>query len=356
MKGQLIQGIKGARSGPKNLMLRALDRPLRPRWLVFMTTDRCNSHCQHCDIWNNEPIKDPLTPGEIEKALGDPLFRGVEYILNTGGEPSLRSDLAEVILTEHKVLPGASIQISTNGLLPERVIAVVKSALEQGIKIDLGTSIDGLGEKHDRIRGVKGNFEKVDYLLRQLVSLREHHWDKLSISAQMTLFDSTVESLNEVREYARKLDIDLLEGWYNEAPFYDNIGRNQVSRQLMAAVESQPVSLLQEKWLRVLNGKSIKFPCFAMYTFCVLKCNGDMVPCLNLWDVRVGNVKENSPWQIWHSEEARKARRMVKNCPGCLNSWGAGWSFESGFLQLLSFYLRHPGTLLKDLNKKAGAQ
>lgn len=352
MKYQIELGIKGTVYGLRNLVLRATSGALRPRWLMFAVTDRCNSRCKHCDIWRKKPAKDPLMPKEIEKMLSDPLFEGVEYILNSGGEPTLRADLEEIFLAEHKALPKARLQLSTNGLLPERVVDLVKFAVQHDINLDVGTSVDGVGEKHDQIRGVKGNFKKVDYLIDELISLRARYGERLRIGAQVTLFDFNLDSLEKVRAYAQRLDIDLLEGWYNEAPFYGNVGKKPVSSELIRAVESQPSSLLQEKWLRALKGKSIKFPCFAMYTFCALKCNGDIVPCLNLWDTRAGNVRENSPTEIWHSPEAKKARRTVKNCRGCLNSWGAGWSFESGFYQFLPFYFRHPHILIRDLTKK----
>lgn len=348
------KGTRLAIQGIKNLALRSTGESLKPKWLVFMTTDRCNSRCKHCDIWQQEPTKDPLTPKEIETTLSAPLFKGVEYILNTGGEPFLRDDLEEIVLIQHKVLPKARIQLSTNGLLPHRVIDVVKSAIKHNINIDLGTSIDGIGEKHDQIRGVKGNFKKVDYLLHQLISLRENHRDKLLIGAQITLFDLNLDSLEEVRAYARGLNINLSEAWCNEAPFYDNVGKalSTNNEALIKAVRSREPSHLRDMWLKLLMGKSIRFPCFAMYTFCVLKCDGDIVPCLNLWDVKAGNVRESPPSLIWHSPEAKKARRMVKDCPGCLNSWGAGWSFRSSPFPVLPFYLKHPRTLMRELREK----
>jgi len=100
-----------------------------------------------------------------------------------------------------------------------------------------------------------------------------------------------------------------------------------------------------------LSGKSIKFSCFAMYTFCVLKCNGDIVPCLNLWDMKAGNVREKSPADIWHSYEAKKVRKIIKSCDGCLNSWGAPWSFSSSFYPILLFYLKHPQMIMEKLWK-----
>ena len=345
------EGTKATAVGVKNLVLRNTGASLKPKRLVFMTTDRCNSRCGHCYIWKQRPTDTPLTAQQLRNVLSDPLFGNVGYVLNTGGEPTLRKGLEDIIFAEHEALPKTTIQLSTNGLLPDRAVTVVKAALEHGIRVDIGTSIDGIGEKHDQIRGVKGSFEKVDYLLHELVSLRDRYGDRIRISAQMTLFDLNLDSVEEVRAYAKNMNIDLLEGWYNEASFYSNTGRHSTNAadKLIQVIESQPKSPLQQEHLRALRGKSIKFTCFAMYTFCVLKCNGDIVPCLNLWDVKAGNVRENSPSTIWHSDEAKKARKAVKDCSGCLNSWGMGWSFGASFYPILLFHLKHPQILARKL-------
>ena len=343
--------IKNTIAGPKNLIFRAMDIPLKPKWVVFMVTDRCNSRCLHCNIWRQKPIENPLTPEEIEKTFKDELFKNVEYVLCTGGEPTVRSDLEEIILRIHKSLPKATIQLSTNAILAERALNVTKKAMAENINFDVGVSLDGVGEEHDRLRGVKGNFEKADYLLQELVKLREKHKDKLRVAAGIVISDFTLHSLKDVRSYAKKLNVDLVEAWYNEASFYNNIGKNEFKEQFVKAVSSQPSCPLQDKWLKGLKGRPMRFPCFAINTFCVLKCNGDIVPCLNLWDAKIGNIRESSPTKIWHSPTAKKVRKTIKNCQGCLNTWGVEWSFASGAYPFLLFGLKHPRALLERLKK-----
>jgi len=338
--------------GIKNLILRSTTGLLKPTRIVYMVTDRCNSRCVHCNIWQQKSVKNPLTPKEIEQVLSDELFRDVKYVLCTGGEPSIRNDLQDIILSIHRALPKAAIQLSTNALLPDRVIEVVKTAIKHNIRFDVGVSLDGIGEEHDKIRGVKDNFERADRLIHELVELRKSDNNKLRISAGIVLSDLTLHSLPEVRLYVKRLNVDLTEAWYNEASFYDNIGKNVFSNQLIEAVKLQPPSPLQEAWLKALRGKSIKFPCFAMYTFCVLKCNGDIAPCLNLFDMKAGNIREKSPTDIWHSYKMKKVRKIVKNCQGCLNSWGAPWSFGSSYYPILLFYLRNPRIVMEELRKK----
>jgi len=344
--------MKNAIGGVRNLILRAMNKPIKPKWVVFMVTDRCNSRCVHCNIWKKKPIEDPLTPKEIEKAFSDNLFKDVEYVICTGGEVTVREDLEEIYLRLHKALPNARLQLSTNGLLPERAIKVVNTAMKNNIYLDVGVSLDGIGEDHDRIRGIKGNFNKVDQLLHELVKIRKNYKDKLNIAIGIVISDLTLNSLSKVRSYAKKLNIEITEAWYNESSFYDNIGKKNIfNNKLINAIKSQSPSPLQELWLKALNGKSIKYPCFAMNTFCVLKCNGDIVPCLNLFDRKAGNVRDQSPTDIWDSDEMKKVREIVKDCKGCLNSWGAGWSFNSSFYPILLFYLRHPQIIIEKLFK-----
>jgi len=341
--GYLLRGIRGMSRGTGNLILRASDgASLKPRWLWLEITDRCNSHCMQCNIWRKEPTRNVLSPQEIEKALSDPLFKDVECILNAGGEPSLRDDLEEIVLAEHEAIPEAAIQLSTNGLLPERIISVVRTAIKNKIVIYVGTSLDGIGEGHDSIRGVKGNFAKVEWLLRELSALSETHKNGFPCFG-FTLIDRTLPHLEEVRRYAQKRKIGFLIQWYNQSPFFNNTGKELVSNKasMVRAIRSYPPSLLNETGLKWLKGKPIKFRCFAMHTFCMLHCNGDLSPCLGRWDLSAGNVREAHPSEIWQGGAAKAIRRNVKNCGGCLNSCGIAWSAESSFYPNLLFNIKH---------------
>lgn len=355
MKYQGIQkGIKGIVYGAGNLILRNSSELLKPKWIWFEATDRCNSHCVHCSIWRKKPTENVLSVKEIKKVFSDPLFQNLEYIIVSGGEPVLREDIEEILLTLHRVCPKAKLDLSSNGLLPERVIDVVKTMAQNDVSIGVGVSIDGIGEKHDLIRGTKGNFEKANQLLRELTLMREKYNNKVKPIIGFTLSNFTLDSFEEVRDYAQKMKVDLVVQWYNESSFYDNVGKNLIDKtnnreKMIKILQSLPYNPLNDLWIRWLRDKCIKFQCFAMYTFCVLRCNGDIVPCLSHWDIKAGNVREKSPRQIWHNYESKKTRKIVKNCSGCLNSWGVGWSFSSSFYPNLFFNLRHPSILLKKI-------
>ncbi|MFC1915835.1 radical SAM protein [Chloroflexota bacterium] len=356
------KAIRDTMRGAKNLILRAMDKPLKPRLLVFEVTDACNSRCVHCDIWRKAPTEDMLTSQEIEEMLNNDLFADLEAILITGGEPVLRRDLAEIILAMHRAAPRASMLLSTNGLLPQRVANVVKFALEHDIRIGVGVSLDGIGEEHDKIRGVKGNFNKVDQLLRELVALRDNHEDKIGVSVGITLSEVTIHSFGEVRAYAERLNVNLMVQLYDEAPFYrhDTVDYNEAlppnlrqlpKDDLIKATQALPTSLHHEVLVKAVMGKTIKFPCFSLYTFCLLRCNGDIAPCLRFADMKVGNVREEYPSQIWHSPAAKEARKTVKGCKGCLNTWVVGESYKAYYLPVLLFGIKHAPSLIKRIRQ-----
>lgn len=116
-------------------------------------------------------------------------------------------------------------------------------------------------------------------------------------------------------------------------------------QEIMKIVSELPPNLINEKWIKWLKNEPIRFTCFAMHTFCVLKSNGDIVPCLTHWSSVAGNTRKNTPTEIWSSHEAKETRKTVWSCKGCLNAWGFGWSAESSFYPRLGYYARNPGAL-----------
>ena len=320
----------------------------------FETTDRCNSHCTNCNKWAQKPTEDILTPEEVYNMLSDPVFKDVEDIINSGGEPTTRDDLYELLIWEHFALPNATIQLSTNGLLPGKVLFIVDLLLDVNprLRMEVGTSLDGIGTDHDKIRGVRGNFDRVDYLLTELVKLRDNYGkDRLGVSFGTVLTDKTVDKIQDLQDYANKKDVGMLVQWYNQSSFYSNKEDTPESREKMKeVVKGLDYTIISDMWCNWLDGKPIKFNCMALQGFCAIKCNGDIVPCLNLWDTVVGNVRSTTPTKIFKSGICRAIREVfIDRCEGCVNSWGTFWSFEADPIQYVNYFIRHPIKLVRKL-------
>ncbi len=124
--------------------------------VVWNVTQRCNLHCMHC--YSNSQDKEypgELTTEEGLRFIDDLADFGVPTLLLSGGEPLMRPDIYQ--LAEHASKKGMRVVLSTNGTLITKDVA--KRLMDAGLAY-VGISIDGTREVHDKIRGVKGAFDK----------------------------------------------------------------------------------------------------------------------------------------------------------------------------------------------------
>ncbi len=147
---------------------------LLPFSVVISISFRCNSKCRTCDIWRKP--NDDMTVEEWDKVFAN-LGRAVEYLTFTGGEPFLRGDLDDMVIAGYRHCRPSYITIPTNGLLTDRVLAAADRICRecQGTDIGINLSLDGVGEEHDDIRGVPGNWEKAMQTWQGLKALKAQH-------------------------------------------------------------------------------------------------------------------------------------------------------------------------------------
>jgi len=124
--------------------------------VVWNLTRRCNLRCMHCYAdSHDQQYEGELTHEEGLKLIDDLAEYGAPTLLFSGGEPLLRPDLFE--LATHARERGLRTVLSTNGILiTEEVAARIR---QTGLGY-VGVSIDGVGERHDRIRGREGAFDE----------------------------------------------------------------------------------------------------------------------------------------------------------------------------------------------------
>ena len=128
-----------------------------PYKLNFCVTYICQSRCLTCNIWEMRP-KNELSLDECKQIAQRNPF--IQWLQITGGEPFIRPDLYEIARAFSKNL--YILSIPTNSLcynsLVDRQLRAIKS-----LKIPhfvLTVSLDGDRALHDKIRGVKGNYDR----------------------------------------------------------------------------------------------------------------------------------------------------------------------------------------------------
>jgi MoaA/NifB/PqqE/SkfB family radical SAM enzyme len=166
----------------------------------YYLTYRCNARCHFCDIWALEPKKEADFE-TICQNLKDLRRLGVKYVDFTGGEPLLRTDVAQIYAEAKR--QGFYTSMTTNTILyPKRAQEI------QGLVDFLNFSLDGPdAETHDQSRGVK-IFDTLVESVKLALSLGEFPVLNHTVTAQ------NFSRIPEVAELGKQLGVRV---WLNPA-------------------------------------------------------------------------------------------------------------------------------------------
>jgi len=155
----------------RNTGIRRLRRKRKLNTIIFFVTSHCNATCETCFYWDELNQKGDLSWEEIVRLSENTApFTDLWF---SGGEPTLRKELPEIIDLFVRNNGVHYINLPTNGLKPRRIYEVAEQCLAHnpGLELHINIALDGLRESHDFMRGVPGNFDKAlesGRLLRQL--------------------------------------------------------------------------------------------------------------------------------------------------------------------------------------------
>jgi MoaA/NifB/PqqE/SkfB family radical SAM enzyme len=318
-----------------------------PMSITIGVTNKCNSRCATCGIWrhSSEPAIKEFTLEEYYLT-----FKSIRHhpfwLTMTGGEPFLRDDLAEICLLAASQLKPGVITLPTNGSLPRIIAERMKCMLEaiDDTVLMVNLSLDGVGDKHDRIRGVPGSYERLIATYNLLFELtRVYPNFHLGIHTVISRFN--INDLSEVCNLVRSLrpDTHIFEiaeerselfnlGW-NMTPgphqYADTTMRlhsileNPSGRKSFTAriIQACRLAYYQITSRELLEGRQV-IPCYAGYASCQITPLGEVWPCcVHGYNMVVGSLRDADYnfEAIWSSEKASQVRRFIKDgkcsCP-----------------------------------------
>lgn len=184
----------------KPVILRGLHRSLRnlsgeksPVIAGHKLLYRCNLECKMCPFWRREDEELLQLPDEIR--IMDALARaGVSFLGFEGGEPLLRKDVGDILKAARARFHTSLV---TNGWLLEHRLSEIAPHLDL-----LFVSIDGIGETHDRLRGIPQSFERA---VRGIRASRS----EVPTFISHTVTRDNLDDAEKVVELAERLDIGL---------------------------------------------------------------------------------------------------------------------------------------------------
>ena len=101
-------------------------RPIRPTVLIFHCTFVCDARCEMCSNWKRGNRKEDMTLAQIDRVMHDPFWKDIENLNISGGEPTTRNDLVEIVELIDKGFPTLrKLGINTTGLTPHRAIPML---------------------------------------------------------------------------------------------------------------------------------------------------------------------------------------------------------------------------------------
>lgn len=315
-----------------------------PVYLLQFVTTKCDAKCGHCFYWQslNQKVRHELTLEEFE-ALAKSLGAMMQVTL-TGGSPELRKDLAEIAHIYYKHCNPINMTLCMNGYHTDRIEKHVRKILETcpKMKLTVGISLDGIGEEHDRLRGMPGLFNNVTKTFSRLSELKKQ-FSNLRLACAVCVSGLNVQSAETTAGWAKEnLDIDLLKPIiirgnpkdeealryeYNMA--YHNLivqdhsnltSPIHTNRSFFAAVVSAKEQV-QRDIIQTIHatGKS-PVVCSAARETAVVYPHGEVAGC-ELRSERLGNLRDVDMdfRKLWFNHQANAFRDTVKKekCSCC---------------------------------------
>ncbi len=182
-------------------LLRSTKREKRLGTLILFVTSRCNSFCRTC--FYHEELNHPgdMTLDQIEKASRT--MPQITDLWLSGGEPTLRHDVSEIIDMFIRNNGVRRLIIPTNGLVRERVCRIIDRALgsHPSLELYLNIALDGYGKTHDRIRGVPGHWEKTLECIEALYPVKEKYGDRLRLNVNTVVCAENYAEIEGLAEF-----------------------------------------------------------------------------------------------------------------------------------------------------------
>ena len=292
--------------------IKPLFKPSHPGFVIFYVTNRCNFRCNFC--FYSEEIEKGLKPNElsvdeirkIAKKMG-PLMQ----LSLTGGEPFLRkefSEIAEIFLRENKPL---YMTIVTNGSLGDKILDFFNYILPKfsNTYFRLTYSIEGIGDIHDNLRGVKGSFDKIVISFEEVSKLRSKY-KNIVIDSNSVFTKNSEDTLLDTLKYLYKnFSFDNLSVTYARGKIPDetlkvisqqkylkindyinSIERNKEGR-LFSNIFRGVTTATRDLIVDVAFNDKFVLPCVAGKKLLIIYETGDVHPC-EILNKKLGNLRD----------------------------------------------------------------
>lgn len=308
---------------------------------VFLgITNLCNLSCKHCNVYFTRNSPNDLSTQEWISFLRRLAELKVFTLWISGGEPFCRKDLFTILseIESHHFRYG----LNTNATLIDEYTSRHLSELKK--LDDIVVSLDGSnGPIHDALRG-KGAF---DMTIRGTKNLLK--WNQ-NVSSYTTVTELNYNDLENIVRLGKELGLTSIK--FNELLPLGNAYRHLDQLRLSNSQRREVfyrIMDLNQKYEHFITGAFVDMEemfadfnelegrnpddsetyylhdCGAGTQKCTVRPDGWVVPCDRLWELKVGNIREEDFQIIWLSSSVFKDMRkrssvsfkQLSECEGC---------------------------------------
>lgn len=311
----------------------------KPKVVILPLTYKCNARCKMCDIWKQKENLE-LEYSVLEIFFSDELIKSSLQSVNlTGGEPLLRKDLLQIVeLIAKKCEKLDVITINTNGFFYDKYYSIIEQIAEiqkkyNNFKLNFYLSLDGIGEDHDKVRGIFGFFEHLEKTLEIFDTLKEKY--KFEYSLNFTISKVNYKEMDNVYNYAinRNIPIDFTYGMESGVYFVNeenaNIGmttqeeKNYVSTTLKRYMSEGHLTYSKAYYrnlIKMIGGDERRIGCIFSDEGLFLHPSGNVYRCW-AYEKIMGNIKDYTISDIWDINCTEEQLKDIKNkCRNCYNN------------------------------------
>ena len=295
--------------------------------LVLCPHARCNCRCVMCDIWK-DTSQSEIAAEDLERHLPDIEKLSVKWVVFSGGEPLMHSDLFRL----SNMLRSRQIRVTllSTGLLLDRYAGQITTSID-----DVIVSLDGPPDIHDRIRRVPGAFAKMERGIRAIHELNSG----FPISARCTIQSLNYSSPSDTVRLAKQLGLksisflaaDLTSQAFNRFTPWEAYRQAQVALTLQEVVAlEREFEVVNKEWqgtgfvaesaeklrripqhFRAQLGLShLQAPlCNAPWVSAVVEADGRVRPCF--FHRPIGSLKSHTLMQVLNGFEAQQFRASL---------------------------------------------
>jgi radical SAM protein with 4Fe4S-binding SPASM domain len=300
-------------------------------------TFRCQNDCIHC--YAGGPHETPeLTTAQWKSVIDKLSEIGVFILTFTGGEPTLREDLPELLVYAQN--KGLVTGLISNGrrLKDKAYVDVLEKSGLDFVQVTLESHKPQI---HDKMTSVKGSWKETVACIRNAVQ------SQIYVSTNTTLSKHNAPEFLTTIDFIKGLDVDafgcnslIYSGKAPNASEQFALSTEELQTLLPKIRDKAHMLGLKFLWYTptqychfdpVQLGLGVKSCTAAMINACVGP-NGDVYPCQSYFE-SLGNILTD-PWEkIWHHPLAEKLRSrgyVEQKCKDCsqLQVCGGGCPLE----------------------------